>query len=234
VGIGTSSPNTRLQVYKAAASAFTGTSPGAFIVTDSTNTLNYFTSIDFNTTNAPSVPYARIGMYYTSSGSNLNFGTTNSYASGITNTAMTIDPTGNVGIGTTTPSVKLSVISAANTPSLILTDGTQSTLTIKHEATNLLTYETTGSATQRFVLNSAEAMRINSSGNVGIGTTSLTTKLRVVSAVNDGISVTDGTVNTIIYNSTGGTSSIGTTSNHPMDIYTNNTVRARFDASGNF
>ena len=94
VGVGTSSPNTRLQVYKAAASAFTGTSPGALIVTDSTNTLNYFTSIDFNTTNVPSVPFARIGMGYTSGGSTLNFGTSNVYASGITNTAMTIGPTG--------------------------------------------------------------------------------------------------------------------------------------------
>ena len=104
VGIGTISPNTRLQVYKAAASAFTGTSPGALLLTDSTNTTNYFTSIDFNTTTSPSVPFARIGMGYTAGGSTLNFGTTNSYASGITNTAMTIDSTGNVGINTTSPS----------------------------------------------------------------------------------------------------------------------------------
>ena len=109
VGIGTASPNTSLQVYKAAASAFTGTSPGGVIVTDSTNTLNYFTSLDFNTTNAPSVPYARIGMSYTSGGSTLSFGTSNSYASGITNTAMTIDASGNVGIGTSSPSAKLVV-----------------------------------------------------------------------------------------------------------------------------
>jgi hypothetical protein len=164
VGIGTSTPNTSLQVYKAATSAFTGTSPGALLLTDSTNTLNYFTSIDFNTTNAPSVPYARIGMSYTSGGSKLSFGTSNSYASGITNTAMTIDPTGNVGIGTASP----------------------------------------------------------------------TTRLRVVSAINDGISVTDGTVNTIIYNSTTGLSTIGTTSNHGVQFYTNNSFRAMINASGVF
>jgi hypothetical protein len=102
VGIGTSSPNTKLQVYKAATSAFTGTSSGALLLTDSSNTLNYFTSIDFNTTNGPSVPYARIGMSYTSGGSTLSFGTSNSYASGITNTAMTIDPSGNLLVGNTT------------------------------------------------------------------------------------------------------------------------------------
>jgi hypothetical protein len=90
-----------LQIYNAATSTFTGTSPGALLLTDSSNTLNYFTSIDFNTTNAPSVPYARIGMSYTSGGSTLSFGTSNSYASGITNTAMTIDPTGNLLVGAT-------------------------------------------------------------------------------------------------------------------------------------
>jgi hypothetical protein len=101
VGIGTNAPNTRLQVYKAAASAFTGTSPGALLLTDSTNTTNYFTSIDFNTTTSLSVPFARIGMGYTLNGSTLNFGTSNSYASGITNTAMTIDPVGNLLVGKT-------------------------------------------------------------------------------------------------------------------------------------
>ena len=100
------------------------------------------------------------------------------FATNSTN-AMYITSSQNVGIGTTTPSIKLSVISAANTPSLILTDGTQSTLTIKHEATNLLTYETSGSATQRFVLNSAEAMRIDSSGTLLVGATSAPTTFKV-------------------------------------------------------
>jgi hypothetical protein len=126
VGIGTSSPNTRLQVYKAAASAFTGTSPGALLLTDSSNTLNYFTSIDFNTTNGPSVPYARIGMSYTSAGSTLSFGTSNSYASGITNTAMTIDPSGNLLVGTT------SVSTVGYGATINVASGAGSYLTIGH------------------------------------------------------------------------------------------------------
>jgi len=109
MGIG-STPNTRLQVYKAASSGFTGTSPGALLLTDSNSTLNYFTSIDFNTANGPSIPYARIGMSYTGGGSTLSFGTTNSYASGITNTAMTIDPSGNLGIGVSGPVAVLDVV----------------------------------------------------------------------------------------------------------------------------
>ncbi|NDC56433.1 MAG: hypothetical protein EBZ69_06450 [Alphaproteobacteria bacterium] len=39
----------------------------------------------------------------------MRFGTSNSYASGITNTAMTIDTSGNVGIGTSTPGSRLEV-----------------------------------------------------------------------------------------------------------------------------
>ena len=101
VGIGTSSPVTRLTVYKAATSTFTGTALGALVITDSTNTLNYYSNIDFNTTGASTTPIARIGMQYTSNGSYLSFGTSNSYASGITNTAMTIDYSGNLLVGTT-------------------------------------------------------------------------------------------------------------------------------------
>ena len=104
VGIGTTSPNTRLHVHKAAASAFTGTSPGAFIVTDPTNTVNYFTSIDFNTANSTPIPLARIGMCYTGAGTTLNFGTSNNYSNGITNTAVTIDYNGNLLVGQSTQS----------------------------------------------------------------------------------------------------------------------------------
>ena len=56
--------------------------------------------------------------------------------------------------------------------SLILTDATNSTLNVKHESPgNLLSYDTNGVASQRWVLNGSERMRIDSSGNVGIGGT---------------------------------------------------------------
>jgi hypothetical protein len=81
-----------------------------------------------------------------------------------------IDSSGNVGIGTSVATAaRLVVTSPANSPSLVLTDATQSTLTIKHEATNLLTYEVTGTAVQRWVGNSVERMRIDSSGNLLVG-----------------------------------------------------------------
>jgi hypothetical protein len=186
VGIGTSSPNTKLQVYKAAASAFTGTSPGALIVTDSTNTLNYFTSIDFNTTNGPSVPYARIGMSYTSGGSTMSFGTSNSYASGITNTAMLIDPSGNVGIGTTSPR------SVAGYQTLGIDASTVSVLDLFVAGTRTATVSATSTSVNLtavtavpliFNTTNTERMRIDTSGNLLVGQSTLNGRVSVLGVV---------------------------------------------------
>lgn len=62
-------------------------------------TLNTFTALDFGV-DGNTTPIARIGMYYTSGGSHLYFGTSNNYASGVTNFGVHIDPSGVVGIGT--------------------------------------------------------------------------------------------------------------------------------------
>jgi hypothetical protein len=102
VGIGTSSPNTRLQVYKAATSTFTGTALGALVITDSSSTANYYSSIDFNINSYTTTPIARIAVQSTGGGSFLVFGTSSTYVSGITNTAMAIDPSGYLLVGYTT------------------------------------------------------------------------------------------------------------------------------------
>ncbi|MFA6091099.1 MAG: hypothetical protein WC774_04990 [Candidatus Gracilibacteria bacterium] len=108
VGIGTTSPLTKLHIEDGAQIAsFLGTTRGTFSLS-SPYAANYYQAIDFlYTSNAN--PTARIGVKNTSGGTYLNFGTSNNYAGGITNTAMSIDPSGNVGIGTTTPGQKLSV-----------------------------------------------------------------------------------------------------------------------------
>jgi len=110
VGIGTSSPVSKLDVRGTAGiTSFTGTSPMAITTQGATST-NDYSGIDF--TENGNAPRARIASYFSGSGSYLQFGTSNNYTSGITNTAMTIDYSGNVGIGTSSPGGKLQVSGA--------------------------------------------------------------------------------------------------------------------------
>ena len=94
---------------------------------------------------------------------------------------MVILDSGNVGIGTTSPSQKLQV--SGNS----LVTGTQfigDTFTkIQQAGGNLLLTNQSSSGAIRFLTNSTERVRIDSSGNVGIGTTSPSQKLEVIGNV---------------------------------------------------
>jgi hypothetical protein len=100
LGIGTSSPATRLDVNgPASVTSFTGTTRLGVTTRGSTGTTDY-SGVDFIGGNL-TTPVARIAALTTGGGSTLSFGTSNSYGSGITNTAMTIDSSGNLLIGVT-------------------------------------------------------------------------------------------------------------------------------------
>lgn len=112
VGIGTTSPNAKLEVVGSSGiTGFTGTSFLGLLVRGSNNSGTDISGIDFSgySSDYYNRPLARIGIKPTSAGSYLLFGTSNSYVSGITNTAMSIDYIGNVGVGTSIPTNRLEV-----------------------------------------------------------------------------------------------------------------------------
>jgi hypothetical protein len=97
---------------------------------------------------------------------------------------------GNVGIGTVSPSQKLHVVGKA-----LITDDVQLT-----GSSPRIDFNTNGSSSLRFydTTNAAERMRINTSGNVGINTTSPTSKLQIVGSTSgDSVLRVDGTNGTL-------------------------------------
>ena len=175
----------------AGVTSFTGTTSLGLTVAGSTAATDY-SGIDL-TGNNQTVPTARIAVKTTGTGSLLQFGTSNSYASGITNTAMTIDDVGRVGIGDTTPNYALTVAStgsdhqlwvrntgtSASDDAIILvqTSGTGATATISglyfgdgdSSSSGQLRYNHSDNSMD-FYTNATKAVEISSAGDVGIGT----------------------------------------------------------------
>jgi len=108
VGIGTASPNGVLDLTKdQSRTALTGTTVGLLHLDggtdDGSGGNGDVTAITFTGRHTAGTVSAIIANELDTDGSHLYFGTSNAYASGVTNSAMTITPAGNVGIGTTSP-----------------------------------------------------------------------------------------------------------------------------------
>jgi hypothetical protein len=87
-------------------------------------------------------------------------------------TAMTLNASGNLGVGTTSPAAKLDVTNGASPSSRLRVGvgaGAANTLYSTLAAGDYVNFETNG----------AERARIDSSGNMGLGTTSITARLEV-------------------------------------------------------
>jgi len=97
----------------------------------------------------------------------------------------TFDSSGRVGIGTSSPSSLLHLENASS-PALKIVDTTNSNTLLVYAQNSTSNIGTYSNHPLVFDTNSSEKMRINASGNVGIGTSSPSDKLQV----NGGISVT--------------------------------------------
>ena len=154
-------------------------------------------------------------------------------------TAITIDSNENVGIGTSSPSSDISSsstvleIADSNVASLALNNTTQST---KFEIASL---DVSGGALS-IRDNNTERLRIDSSGNLGIGTSSPISKLHVTSASTGNIAsffeASTGNTNRLYIGADSGLSYIDATAgagSTALGFKVASTERMRIDSSGN-
>jgi hypothetical protein len=152
---------------------------------------------------------------------------------------MRIDSSGNVGVGTQSPSQKLTINSGSSSGGLLVNATTADPFILLMEtAANrgfYLTVDGNNNSGSNYSLSFVEnnngtttnRMMITSGGNVGIGTTSPTQKLHVQGGQ---VRVSNGS--DFYINSTSSNSYVYTSST-PFDIYTAGTSRMRVSSTGN-
>lgn len=165
VGIGTTSPNEKLEVLGAI--RLTRTDDTAQFCTIQSTSVSGFLSTSFR-------PYAGAGLY-----GEYRFDAKDS--TGGTITPLYINTLGNIGIGTTSPTQKLEVIGTSYFSNDIYVGANKGIFFSGNGAYNTGIYSSGGDFL--FQTSGVEKMRLNSSGNVGIGTSSPGDKL-VISGTN--------------------------------------------------
>ena len=186
VGIGTTSPSTLLHLKGDLGSNFirienarTGLSLG-----DNIGAIQFYSNDD--TDNTPAVAASINATAGPSGGEGrLEFRTRLSSEGAFPTTSMIILNNGNVGVGTTTPETKLEVYEPVGGISNFITVGAASYQSMRIGVDDAGARFQSVSSTQPlyFMTNGAERMRVQSDGNVGIGTTSPSTLLHLKGAM---------------------------------------------------
>jgi hypothetical protein len=147
---------------------------------------------------------------------------------------MRITSSGNVGIGTSSPASGAAVARVMHiegTTAGFRAVGTSGSVALEMYTGSAAAFlDTTTNHPFVFRTNNVERLRITSSGNVGIGTSSPNSKLTVYG----GETQWGDTSGLGILSYTGGAPIVGSVGAIPLLFYTNSAERARIDASGNF
>ena len=162
-----------------------------------------------------------------------------------------VNVAGSLGVGTTSPNAKVEIVSDGS-------DSAGAEIRLQHANNNsndivstvnfsnnvgsvaMIQAGTTSGNTNGYISfhtdsggTSAERMRILSDGKVGIGTTSPTEELQVVSSSTGTIRVDGSAVNLEMQAQGSTRGSVGTITNHPLRLVSNNTERVTVLSDGN-
>lgn len=199
LGIGTSSPTAKLDVVggaKLTGTVVTTTGSDAFSAGSGTGTSIRVNALFKGTDASGNARTSYIGTNIHGTDGSMEF------SNNIAGLTMSISPSGNVGIGTSSPATKLHVNSGAINNVALFESTDSVALSVYKDNTTTLDIGLGAIGDSLVFVNSVERMRLDSSGNLGIGTTSPTNRLSVTGNANvtGNVTLGDATTDTVTVN----------------------------------